>query len=107
MNEAGGIVVLGTDQSLGPAVHRELELLVGGGISPLDAIRMATLHGAIFLGMEDELGTIEVGKRADLVLLDADPTVDIDNAKKIHTVIKGGAVIDRSKLALPVNGVTD
>ena len=107
LNEVGGIVVVGTDQSLGPAVHRELELLVGGGISPLDAIRMATLHGAIFLGMEDELGTIELGKRADLVLLDADPTADIDNAKTISMVIKGGAVIDRSKLALPVNGVTD
>ncbi len=49
LDEVGGTVVLGTDQSLGPAVHRELELLVAGGIAPLDAIRMGTLNGAIFL----------------------------------------------------------
>ena len=107
LHEAGGIVVLGTDQSLGPAVHRELELLVEGGIAPVDAIRMGTLHGAIFLGKEDEMGTIEAGKLADLVLLDADPTEDIDNAKKIHIVIKGGAIVDRSSLAIPANGVTE
>lgn len=107
LHEVGGIVVLGTDQSLGPAVHRELELLVAGGIAPLDAIRMATLNGAVFLGKEDELGTIEVGKLADFVLLDADPSQDIDNAKKIHLVIQGGKVVDRSALELPVNGVTE
>jgi len=107
LNEHGGVVVLGTDQSLGPAVHRELELLVAGGISPLDAIRMGTRNGAVFLGKESELGTIEVGKVADLVLLDADPLVDIDNTKKIHQVVKGGVVVDRSKLAIPVNGVME
>ncbi|MGH9336823.1 MAG: amidohydrolase family protein, partial [Vicinamibacteria bacterium] len=106
LNEAGGIVVLGTDQSLGPAVHRELELLVEGGIPPLDAIGIATRNGAIFLGKEKDLGTIEPGKLADLVLLDADPTEDIDNAKKIHTVIKGGAVVDRARLEIPGNGAT-
>jgi imidazolonepropionase-like amidohydrolase len=106
LHEAGGVVVLGTDQSLGAAVHRELELLVEGGISPLDALRMGTLHGAIFLGKEKDLGTIEPGKLADLVLLDADPTADIENSKKIHLVIKGGAIIDRSRLAIPANGET-
>ena len=107
LHEAGGVVVLGTDQSLGPAVHRELELLVDGGIAPLDAIRMGTLNGAIFLGKEDELGTIEIGKIADFVLLDADPSQDIDNAKRIHLVVKDGNIIDRSALKLPVNGVTE
>ncbi|GMR21701.1 MAG: hypothetical protein BMS9Abin37_0013 [Acidobacteriota bacterium] len=107
LHEVGGVVVLGTDQSLGPAVHRELELLVAGGITPLDAIRMGTLNGAIFLGKQDVLGTIEVGKLADFVLLDADPSRDIDNAKKIHLVIKGGKIVDRSALELPVNGVTE
>jgi imidazolonepropionase-like amidohydrolase len=106
LHEAGGVVVLGTDQSNGAAVHRELELLVAGGISPLDAIRIGTLHGAIFLGKEKDLGTIEPGKLADLVLLDADPTKDIDNAKRIHLVIKGGAVVDRSRLEIPGNGET-
>jgi imidazolonepropionase-like amidohydrolase len=104
LHEAGGVVVLGTDQSLGAAVHRELELLVEGGIPPLDALRIGTLHGAIFLGREKDLGTIEPGKLADLVLLDADPATDIKNAGRIHLVIKGGAVIDRSRLAIPGNG---
>lgn len=106
LHEAGGVVVLGTDQSLGAAVHRELELLVEGGIPPLDAIGIATRNGAIFLGRDRDLGTIEEGKLADLVLLDADPTEDIDNVKKIHAVIKGGAVVDRSALEVPANGAT-
>lgn len=105
LHGAGGVVVVGTDQSLGPAVHRELELLVAGGISPIDAIKMATLHGAIFLGKEADVGTIAVGKLADFVVLDADPSRDIENAKKIHLVVRGGRVIDRTKLELPVNGV--
>jgi imidazolonepropionase-like amidohydrolase len=106
LHEAGGVVVLGTDQSLGAAVHRELELLVEGGISPADAIRIGTLHGAIFLGKEKDLGTLEAGKLADVVLLDADPTADIDNAKEIHAVIKGGVVVDRTRLDIPANGTT-
>jgi imidazolonepropionase-like amidohydrolase len=103
LHEAGGIVVLGTDQSLGAAVHRELELLVEGGIAPIDALRIATRNGAMFLGREKDLGTIEPGKLADLVLLEADPAADIDNAKKIHTVIRGGVVVDRERLEIPGN----
>jgi imidazolonepropionase-like amidohydrolase len=96
-------VACGTDQSSGPAVHRELELLAGGGIPPADVIVIATRNSARFLGKLQDLGTVERGKLADLVLLDADPTVDINNAKRITTVIKDGKVIDRSKLDLPVN----
>lgn len=103
LNAAGAVVALGTDQSLGPAVHRELELLVGGGISPAEAIRIGTLNAAVFLGKQRELGTVEEGKLADLVLLSADPTRDIENAKRIDTVIKGGRVVDRGALRLPVN----
>jgi imidazolonepropionase-like amidohydrolase len=103
VNEAGGIVALGTDQSIGPAVHRELELLVGGGISTLDAIRIATLNAALFLGKEREMGSIEKGKLADMVLLTADPVADINNAKKIDMVIKDGQIIDRSNLDLPIS----
>jgi imidazolonepropionase-like amidohydrolase len=104
---AGGIISLGTDQSLGAAVHRELELMTGGGISNLDAIRIGTLNSAIFLGRERDLGSIEEGKIADMVLLNADPLDDINNAKKIDTVIKNGEVVDRSKLDLPVNRRTE
>ena len=103
INDAGGILVAGTDQTTGPALHRELELLADAGIPASDIIRIATLNGAIFLGKERELGSIEVGKIADLVLLAADPTTDINNAKKIVQVIKGGQLIDRSKLNLPIN----
>ena len=103
INAAGGILALGTDQTNGPAVHREMELLAAAGIPALDIIRIATLHGAKFLGKEDQLGSIQEGKLADMVLLDADPLEDINNAKKVYLVIKNGSVIDRKKLNLPVN----
>lgn len=103
IHDAGGVVALGTDQSLGAAVHRELELLVATGIEPLQAIRIATLNSAIFLGRERELGSIEAGKRADLVLLEADPAANIGNTTRILQVIKDGRVIDRGALDLPVN----
>ena len=103
IHAAGGILALGTDQTSGAAVHREMELLVDAGIAPLDVIHIATLNGAIFLGKENRLGSIEEGKLADMVLLNADPTEDINNAKSIHTVIKNGSIIDREQLDLPVN----
>ena len=101
--DAGGVLVAGTDQSSGPALHRELELMADAGIPASEIIRIATLNGAIFLGKERDMGSIEEGKIADMVLLGADPTVDINNAKEILEVIKGGQRIDRSRLALPVN----
>ncbi len=103
INEAGGVIVLGSDQSSGPASHRELELMVAGGISPLDAIRIATLNAAIFLGKERELGSIEEGKLADMVLLNANPLDDISNTQRIDGVIKAGLIVDRGRLDLPVN----
>ena len=103
INAAGGVLALGTDQSIGPAAHRELELITGAGISNADAIRIATLNAAVFLGKERDLGSIEEGKIADMVLLDADPLADINNAKAITMVIKNGKIIDRAALDLPVN----
>jgi imidazolonepropionase-like amidohydrolase len=101
--EGGGVIVLGSDQSSGPASHRELELMVEGGIPALEAIRIGTLNAAIFMGKEREMGSVEEGKLADLVLLSADPLADIGNAQKIEVVIKGGRIIDRAALDLPVN----
>lgn len=101
--EAGGVIVLGSDQSTGPASHRELELMVEGGIPALEAIRIGTLNAAIFMGRERELGSIEEGKLADLVLLSADPLEDISHTQDINLVIKGGKIVDRSALDLPVN----
>ena len=103
IHAAGGVLVAGSDQTSGPAAHRELELLQDAGISAADIVRIATLNGAVFLGRERELGSIEVGKLADMVLLNANPAEDINNAKSIVEVIKGGRVIDRSALDLPIN----
>jgi imidazolonepropionase-like amidohydrolase len=103
IDAAGGIVATGTDQSIGPAVHRELELLVGGGIPPMNAIRIATLNSARFLGKDRDMGSVEEGKIADLVLLNADPLKDINNTKQIEMVMKAGQIIERSALDLPVN----
>ncbi|MBT8473389.1 MAG: amidohydrolase family protein [Marinicaulis sp.] len=100
IHDAGGILALGTDQTIGPAAHREMELLADAGIAPIDIITIATKNSALFIGIEDDLGTIEVGKLADMVLLDADPTIDINNAKKISAVIKNGAVVDFAELPL-------
>ena len=102
-HDNGITLALGTDRSFGPTVHQELELIVESGISPVEAIRMATLNGAIYLGMENDLGSIEVGKLADLVMLSADPTEDVTNAQSVVAVFKGGQEIDLSKLDLPVN----
>ncbi len=103
IDAGGGIVALGTDQSSGPAAHRELELLVAGGIPPMNAIRIGTLNSARFLGKDRDMGSVEEGKIADLVLLNANPLDDINNAKQISMVMKAGKIIDRSKLDLPVN----
>jgi imidazolonepropionase-like amidohydrolase len=100
---AGGVIVLGSDQSAGAQSHRELELMFAGGIPAVEVIRIGTLNAAVFLGREREMGSIEEGKLADLVLLDADPIDDISNAQQIAMVIKGGAVVDRAALQIPAN----
>jgi imidazolonepropionase-like amidohydrolase len=100
IHAAGGVVACGTDQSSGPATQREMELLVAAGISPLDTLRIATYNSAVFLGKADQLGSVDKGKLADLVLLSKDPTVDINNAKSILFVMKGGQMIDEGQLTL-------
>ena len=100
VHAAGGVVAMGTDQSSGPASQRELELLVKAGIKPFDVLTIATHNGAVLLGKADQLGSVEPGKLADLLLLNADPTADIENVKKIAFVMKGGQIIDESKLPL-------
>jgi len=100
VHAAGGVAACGTDQSSGAATQRELELLAEAGIAPLDVIRIATYNSAVFLGKAEQLGSIETGKLADLVLLSKDPTVDINNAKAIVFVMKGGRIIDESRLPL-------
>jgi len=105
IHDAGGVLVLATDRTLAPAALRELELVVESGIPPRAVLRIASLNGATFLGRERDLGSIEVGKIADMVLLDADPSVDIRNVRKVARVWKGGVEIDRARLDLPVNAL--
>src|SRR6185437_11961963 len=100
IHAAGGVVACGTDQSSGAATQRELELLVAAGIAPLDVLRIATYNSAVFLGKADQLGSIEAGKLADLVVLSKDPAADINNAKSILFVMKNGQIIDESRLPL-------
>jgi imidazolonepropionase-like amidohydrolase len=82
----------------GFSLHDELALLVQAGLTPLQAIQSATINAARFMDREKDLGTVEVGKLADLVLLDADPFTDISNTRKINGVVCGGRWLSRSAL---------
>jgi imidazolonepropionase-like amidohydrolase len=84
----------------GPGTLASIESLVEFGMTPSAALTAATKNGAIALRMQDRLGTIEVGKIADLVMLDADPLQDITNVRRISLVMKDGTVVDRDKLPL-------
>ena len=99
MRNGGVSILAGTDQDPdGVSLHQELELLVEAGLSPAEAIAAATSQATAFLGLIDELGTIEAGKRADLVLLDGDPLADIMNTRRIAAVIVGGVFLNRTDL---------
>lgn len=82
----------------GSSLHDELGLMVRAGLSPLDAIRTATIRPAEFLGATDSLGTVAPGKVADFVVLDADPTLDIANTRRISMVVARGRAFDRRTL---------
>jgi len=103
MQRAGVPLLAGTDTGNpfcfpGFSLHEELALMVIGGLTPSEALRAATLNPARFLGLEKTLGTIEPGKFADLVLLDADPLADIRNTQRINAVISNGRLLDRKAL---------
>lgn len=96
-------IMAGTDNPIGfltPgfALHEELALLVEAGLTPMEALTAATLHPAQFMRLDDTMGTIEAGKLADLVLLDADPREDVRNTQSINMVIKDGRIFDRVAL---------
>ncbi len=96
--DAGVRIVLGTDTLSrgtlpGSTSLKELELMVRAGLSPEQAIQAATLNAAQHLGKLDELGTLEPGKLADLIIVDGDPLLDISVIHNIEVVIKGGKVV--------------
>ncbi len=79
-------------------LHRELQLLVEAGLTPVEALRSATLTPARFLNADEALGSIAPGKIADLVLLSADPLKDIHNTEKISAVFAAGKYLSRARL---------
>lgn len=102
LHAAGAIVAAGSDAGNigtlhGPGLHRELALLVAAGLSPLEALRAATIGGAAAVGRSDRR-RIAPGQAADLLVVDADPLVDIGNLTRIHRVVKNGRVYDPSEL---------
>ena len=97
MHQEGVKIIAGTDTPIGYltpgySLHKELELLSEAGLSNMDVLRSATITPAEFFGMENQMGTIEVGKLADLVILDKNPLMSISNTQSIHRVIVKGQI---------------
>jgi hypothetical protein len=88
--DGGVTLVAGTDSLAGFMLHRELELYVQAGIPPGEAIRIATENGARYTGVLSDRGSIERGKRADLILVDGDPTKSISDIRRVSYVLKDG-----------------
>jgi imidazolonepropionase-like amidohydrolase len=108
-DEAGCILTTGTDQVgfgllPGFAQWREMEIFAEAGLEPMDVLKAATLNGAYAIGWSDLLGTVEPGKLADFVILDANPLENISHVRKVHKVVKGGVVYEPEKLLRPLRG---
>ena len=99
ISDGGTKVNLGSHGQLqGYGAHWELWMLAQGGMAPLDAIRCATINGASYLGMEKEIGSLEIGKLADLIVLNANPLEDIRNSEKIKYVMVNGRLYDSESM---------
>jgi enamidase len=108
---AGGLLVSGTDPTGGGGVvpgysnQRQVELMVEAGLTPVEAIKVATHNGATYLGIGDRTGTITVGKQADLVLLGGDPSTDIGAIRNVEIVFRQGVGFDPARLIASVRGM--
>ena len=108
--KAGGRLIAGTDPTGGGGVvpgysnQRQLELLVEAGFSPLEAIRIGTLNGAEYLGRDKSIGSIAVGKQADLIVVDGNPAQTIADVRRVETVFRQGVGYDPVKLVESVRG---
>jgi len=99
LHRAGITIVAGTDQAVpGHSLHREIELYVQSGFTPLEAIQSATTVPAHVMGLDKELGTIETGKRADLILINGDPLQDVHNTRNVEYVITNGTMYHTAEL---------
>lgn len=93
LNDNGVTIVAGTDQGFpGYSLDRELELYVQAGLSPMQAIRTATITPALVMKMDKETGSVDVGKNADIVIVDGDPLTNIRDIRKVTTIIKAGRI---------------
>ncbi|MGH9676209.1 MAG: amidohydrolase family protein, partial [Candidatus Acidiferrum sp.] len=107
---AGGLLLSGPDPTGGGDVlpgfgdQRGIELLVEAGFSPAEAIRIATLNDATYLGREKEIGSVATGKNADLVVIKGDPSKQISDIENVEIVFKDGIGYDSQKLLNSVNG---
>jgi imidazolonepropionase-like amidohydrolase len=107
---AGGLLLAGPDPTGDGGVlpgfgdQREIELLVEGGFSPVEAIRTATMNGATYLGKQDQIGSIAVGKNADIVVIKGNPAAHIEDVEKVEIVFKDGIGYDSQKLLDSVKG---
>jgi imidazolonepropionase-like amidohydrolase len=99
LHDAGVPIVVGTDEGIpGHSVHREIELYVEAGLTPMEALQAATIVSARAMKMDGELGTIERGKRADMVVLNANPLDSIRNIRSVRWTISDGRVYDAPAL---------
>jgi imidazolonepropionase-like amidohydrolase len=109
-SDAGGLLTVGTDPTgsgatlAGYGSQQSIELLTQAGFSPIEAIRIATYNGAKALGLDNKIGSIEVGKAADLVVIDGDISQDIQNIRKIVWVFKQGVGFNSQKIFSSVKG---
>src|SRR6266849_579069 len=109
--QAGGLLLAGLDPTgMGGVIagfgdQREVELLVEAGFTPVEAIHIATLNSAQYLGDADKIGTIAAGKQADLVVIKGDPSKKIEDIENVETVFKDGIGYDSAKLIESVRGV--
>ncbi len=104
--EAGVPVSAGTDAGNigtlhGPSIHRELALMVEAGLTPEQVLTAVTRNAAMVFDADPRVGTLEPGKLADLLVLDADPLADVAHLQQLRYVVKGGAVLDAAKLLAP------
>jgi len=99
LHRAGVPIVAGTDVGVpGHTLHHELELYVKAGLTPLEAIQAATITPARVMKLENEVGMIEAGKRADVIVLDANPLDNISNIRRVRFVVTQGRLFDSAKL---------